>query len=361
MREDISAMPILTPDYKAPKWLPGAHLQTVIPARFFPRPEIHYRRELIDMPDGDFMIFDWATPEPSDLTAPLLVHFHGLEGSSESHYAEALMRYAADKGWRGVVAHFRCCGGLPNRLPRAYFAGDTADNSWALKTVAARYPEAPLYAVGVSLGGNQLSKCLGDLGSDASFLTAAVSVGAPVDLVAGSEIVSLGANKLYAEMFLSTLKEKVLEKARRFPDLIDENVVKNCSTLYDFDSIYTAPIHGFKSAMDYWTRCSAKPVLTGVKVPLLMLNAKNDPFLPVWALPGEKDVSSDVYLEQPEEGGHIGFPRGNPPGDLFYLPEHIFTFFSGFTPHANNVGVTEAKAKPEGTLTRLAGKWFRKG
>ena len=92
MREDISAMPILTPDYKAPKWLPGAHLQTVIPARFFPRPEIHYRRELIDMPDGDFMIFDWATPEPSDLTAPLLVHFHGLEGSSESHYAEALMR-----------------------------------------------------------------------------------------------------------------------------------------------------------------------------------------------------------------------------------------------------------------------------
>lgn len=258
------------------------------------------------------------------------------------------MRYAADKGWRGVVAHFRCCGGLPNRLPRAYFAGDTADNSWALKTVAARYPEAPLYAVGVSLGGNQLSKCLGDLGSDASFLTAAVSVGAPVDLVAGSEIVSLGANKLYAEMFLSTLKEKVLEKARRFPDLIDENVVKNCSTLYDFDSIYTAPIHGFKSAMDYWTRCSAKPVLTGVKVPLLMLNAKNDPFLPVWALPGEKDVSSDVYLEQPEEGGHIGFPRGNPPGDLFYLPEHIFTFFSGFTPHANNVGVTEAKANRKG-------------
>ncbi len=357
-------MPIVKPDYTAPRWLPGAHLQTVVPARFFPRPEIHYRREIVDMPDGDFMVFDWATPEPEDQAAPLLLHFHGLEGSSDSHYAEALMRYAADRGWRGVVAHFRSCGGLMNRLPRAYFAGDTVDNSWAMKTVGARFPEAPLYAVGVSLGGNQLTKCLGDLGSDAKFLTAAVSVGAPVDLVAGSEIMSLGANKLYSEMFLSTLKEKLMDKAKRFPDVIDADAVKGCRTLFDFDSVYTAPIHGFSSALDYWTKCSAKPVLPGVKVPLLLLNAKNDPFLPVWALPGEKDVSSDVYLEQPDEGGHIGFPRGNPPGDLTYLPEHIFRFFEGFTPHAN--GLTMSAEKDETgkvsavwkTMQRLSGKWL---
>ena len=325
-------MPLIKSDYVAPKWLPGAHLQTVVPARLFPRPEVSYRRELIDMPDGDFMIFDWVRPEPESLTAPVLVHFHGLEGDSHSHYAEALMSTCAERGWRGVVAHFRGCGGIPNRLPRAYFAGDSADCDWVMRTVHKRYVNAPIYAVGVSLGGNYISKYLGDMGGRASFITAAVSVGAPVNLVAGSEIMSRGANKLYSEMFLSTLKDKLIDKAKRFPDLIDLQAVMKCRTLYDFDSIYTAPIHHFKSAMDYWTKCSAKPVLKNVQVPLLLLNAKNDPFMPVWALPTEKDVSPFVYLEQPEEGGHIGFPRGNPPGDLGWLPERIMKFFSAFEP-----------------------------
>lgn len=325
-------MPIVESDYKAPRWLPGAHLQTVVPARFFPRPEVTYRRELIDTPDGDFEIFDWVAPEPAELNAPVLVHFHGLEGSSRSHYAEALMHECAVRGWRGVVAHFRGCGGLPNRLPRAYFSGDTEDCDWVLRTIHERFAAAPIYAVGVSLGGNYISKYLGDKGEDARFLTAAVSIGAPVDLVAGSEVMSRGANKLYSEMFLSTLKEKLIEKAQRYPDLIDVNAVRACRTLYDFDTVYTAPVHHFKSAMDYWTKCSAKPVLKNVRVPLLLLNAKNDPFLPVWALPGPKDVSDCVWLEQPEEGGHIGFPRGNPPGDLGWLPERVMAFFSQFEP-----------------------------
>ena len=330
-------MPVLQSDYQAPRWLPGAHLQTVIPARFFPRPRIDYRREMADMPDGDFMLYDWAQPEPESEMAPVLVHFHGLEGSSRSHYAEALMHYAATHcGWRGVVAHFRSCGGEVNRLPRAYFAGDSDDCEWALKRVHALYPKAPIYAVGVSLGANQLAKYLGDRGTDANFLTACVSVGAPVDLVAGSEIMSRGANRLYSDMFLATLKEKLLEKARRYPDLLNASDVEHCHTLYDFDTVYTAPMHGFKSAMDYWTKCSAKPVLKDVRVPLLLLNAVNDPFLPPWALPTESDVSADVYLEQPKEGGHIGFPRGNPPGDLSYLPERIFRFFDGFIPKVSD-------------------------
>ncbi len=328
-------MPIIASDYVAPKWLPGAHLQTVVPARLFPRPHVTYRRELIDMPDGDFMIFDWAEPEPEALTAPVIVHFHGLEGDSHSHYAEALMHLCAQKGFRGVVAHFRGCGGLANRLPRAYFAGDSDDCEWALKTVHARYQAAPIYAVGVSLGGNYLAKYLGDRGARADFLTAAVAVGAPLDLVAGAEIASRGANKLYAEMFLHTLKQKVIEKAQRYPDLIDEKKVRACRTLDEFDAIYTAPMHHFASAMDYWTKCSAKPVLKNVRVPLLLINAKNDPFQPVWALPGLGDVSDMVWLEQPEEGGHIGFPRGNPPGDLGWLPERILRFFSAFAPRVD--------------------------
>ena len=126
-------MPISVSDYVAPSWCPGGHLQTVLPARFMPRPRISYRREKVEMPDGDFMLWDWSEPEPLRAGAPVLVHFHGLEGSSRSHYAEALMAKCAERGWRGVVAHFRSCGGELNRLPRAYFAGDSSDCEWVLK------------------------------------------------------------------------------------------------------------------------------------------------------------------------------------------------------------------------------------
>ena len=154
-------MPIVVSDYKAPSWCPGGHLQTVLPAKLMPRPKVSYRREKVEMPDGDFMLWDWVEPEVKDVTAPILVHFHGLEGSSRSHYAEALMASCVERGWRGVVAHFRSCGGEMNRLPRAYFAGDSADCEWVLKTVHRRYPTADLRAVGVSLGANQLAKFLG--------------------------------------------------------------------------------------------------------------------------------------------------------------------------------------------------------
>lgn len=321
-------MPLFIPDYRAPRFIPGRHLQTILPARFFRRPDILYRREEITMPDGDFMLFDWAEPAPQSPDAPVLVHFHGLEGDSHSHYAVALMAHCVKNGVRGVVAHFRSCGGKINRLPRAYFAGDTQDNSWVLRTVHARFPKAPIFAVGVSLGGNQLAKCLGDLGSKMSFLTGAVCVGAPLDLVAGTEVMTRGANIFYGKMFLSTLKKKAVEKAKMFPDIVDAKEILSCKNLYDFDSVYTAPVHGFRSGMDYWTRCSAKPVLDKVEVPLLLINAKNDPFLPAWALPSVDEVSRSVYLDFPDEGGHIGFPIfENGKASLSYLPKRIFRFF----------------------------------
>lgn len=322
-------MPISVSDYKAPSWCRGGHLQTVIPAKLSHRPRVNYRREHVETPDGDFVLWDWVTPEPVAADVPVLVLFHGLEGSSHSHYALSLMNECVQWGWRGVVAHFRSCGGELNRLPRAYFAGDTQECSWVLNTIKARYPQAPLYAVGVSLGANMLSKYLGDLGeSAASTVKAAVAIGAPLDLVAGSERISKGVNIFYANMFLSTLKPKLEEKAKRFPNLFDIGAVRRCRTMYDFDSIYTAPIHGFSSAMEYWQKCSCKQVLPDVRVPLLFLNAKNDPFLPSWCLPTEHEVSSYVVGEFPDEGGHIGFPQGQAPGDLLYLPTRIQRFFS---------------------------------
>ena len=320
-------MPLLKPDYKAPDWVRGRHLQTIIPARISFRPKVAYRREHRDLPDGDFILYDWVCPEPAEPASPVLVHFHGLEGDSESHYALALMDECRRRGWRGVVACYRSCGGELNRLPRAYFAGDVADCDWILRDIHSRYPDAPLYVVGVSIGGNYITKYLGEMGQSASFLKAVASVGAPMDLIAGSEVMAHGANRMYTQMFLRTLCEKVRRKIQLFGDFIDVKAFEKVRNLKDFDDVYTAPVHGFLGAIDYWTRCSAKAVLGGVRVPLLALNAKNDPFQPPSVLPKPADVSAYVYLDQPEEGGHIGFPVGKGPFSLEYLPHRIFRFF----------------------------------
>jgi predicted alpha/beta-fold hydrolase len=314
--------------YRAPAWLPGGHAQTIVAAKLVPRPAVHYRRERLEAPDGDFVDLDFALPEPERPDAPLVALFHGLEGSSDSHYALALMRAAADRGWRGVVIHFRGCSGEPNRLPRAYHSGDSDEADWVLRRLHAAWPAAPLHAVGVSLGGNVLAKWLGERAEDAGFVTAAASIGSPLDLAAGGAVISRGFNRLYTYMFLTSLKPKVEDKLRRFPGLLDAQRLRSVRTMYDFDELYTAPVHGYAGALDYWTRASGKPLLPGVRVPHLVLNALNDPFVPAWSLAQPGEVSRFVTLEQPEQGGHIGFPRGAPPGDIGFLPERVLDFFT---------------------------------
>jgi predicted alpha/beta-fold hydrolase len=320
-------MPLIESTYRAPLWLPGAHLQTIAAARLVPQPRVEYRRERWDAPDGDFVDVDFALPEPDDLNAPVLVLFHGLEGCSQSHYARTTMRAAADRGWRGLVPHFRGCSGEPNRLPRAYHSGDSEEGDWILRAAARRYPAARLYAVGISLGGNMLAKWLGERGTDACFVTAAASIGSPLDLAAGGAALARGFNLLYTKMFLATLKGKALEKIARFPGFASADAVRASRNLYDFDNAYTAPVHGFRNTDEYWARASGKPHLAGVEVPHLVLNARNDPFVPAASLPRPQDASRHVLLEQPEEGGHIGFARGSLPGDLGYLPERLFRLF----------------------------------
>lgn len=313
--------------YTAPRWIPGGHAQTIVAAKLLPRPAVSYRRERWEAPDGDFVDLDFARPEPATSDAPVLVHFHGLEGNSQSHYARALMRAVADRGWRGVVVHFRGCSGEPNRLPRAYHSGDSDEADWILRRMRAAFPAARLYAVGVSLGGNLLAKWLGERAEGAGFVAAAASIGSPLDLAAGGAAISRGFNLVYTRVFLSTLKPKVREKMARFPGLVDADRLAAVRTMYDFDAVYTAPVHGFRSTEDYWAASSAKPLLGEVRVPHLVLNALNDPFVPAASLPRADQVSRFVALDQPAHGGHIGFPRGGPPGELGYLPERIFRFF----------------------------------
>jgi predicted alpha/beta-fold hydrolase len=292
-----------------------------------PLPAVRYRRERWNTPDGDFIDLDFAEPEPADPAAPVLVMFHGLEGDSRSHYARSTMRLFADRGWRALVSHFRGCSGEPNLLPRAYHSGDSEEVDWVLRSVHARWPQAALHAVGISLGGNMLAKWLGERGGAAGFVRVAASVGSPLDLVAGGHAIGRGFNLLYTRMFLATLKEKARHKAGQFSGLITLEALQRARNLYEFDDLYTAPVHGFRDALDYWTRASAKPLLTGVRVPHLVLNARNDPFVPQASLPLPAEVSSFVTLEQPATGGHIGFATGPFPGRLEFLPARLLRFF----------------------------------
>lgn len=313
--------------YQAPAWLPGGHAQTIYPV-LIRRPRVTYRRQRVDTPDGDFIDFDWLDVPGTVATTPLVTLFHGLESGSSAHYALSLMRHLSSIGWRGVVPHFRGCSGEPNRLPRAYHSGDYSEVAWMLATIRAQAPAAPLFAAGVSLGGSALLNWLGREQNHArSLLRAAAAVSTPLDLKAAGIAIDQGFNRIYSRHFLQTLVPKGLALARRFPGTLDTAAIRRVDSMYSFDAAVTAPLHGFAGTDDYWVRASSKPWLKAVAVPTLVLNAKNDPFIPVTSLPDRGEVSSAVALEQPEDGGHAGFPEMPFPGRFGWLPRRLVAFF----------------------------------
>jgi predicted alpha/beta-fold hydrolase len=314
--------------FRSPAWLPGGHLQTIWPY-LLPRAEIAFRRERVSAPDGDFWDFDWVDAPGDVERTPLVVLLHGLEGSSESHYARALMVALKAQGWRGVIPHFRGCSGELNRLPRAYHSGDHVEAQAILDAIRARVAAStPIFVVGVSVGGSVLINWLGRAGRDAGKLVrAAAAVSVPHDLMAAGISIDQGFNRIYVHNFLITLKPKSLAMADRHPGLIDPVKVRRARTISAFDTAVTAVLHGFADSADYWRRASAKPWLAGIAVPTLAINARNDPFVPMASLPGRADVSADVLLEQPDEGGHCGFLSGPFPGNVDWLPRRLLDFF----------------------------------
>lgn len=316
-------------EFTASAWLRGAHAQTIFASQFCPRPRVAYRRERWDTPDGDFIDVDFLAGPAPDPRTPCLIVFHGLEGSSRSHYARSLMDLARCHGWQAAVAHFRGCGGEPNRLPRAYHSGDSAEIDWILHRFTERLPAAPLHVVGVSLGGNALLKWLGEQGAAAaSRISAAASLCAPLDLQAAGAALDHGFTRIYAWNFLSTLKRKALDTLTRFPGLFDGERLRRARTMREFDDVFTAPLHGFRDVDDYWTRASSKPVLGAIGVPTLLINALDDPFMPASVLPGPAEVSAQVQLEYPARGGHVGFVSGALPGDSGWPARRIAAFFA---------------------------------
>lgn len=322
MKREIGTLQPST--YRAPAWLRGGHAQTIYPF-LLRRPEVKFRRERCATPDGDFVDFDWIDGPQS---APLCVLFHGLEGNSQSHYARAFAQAVVARVWRGVIPHFRGCSGEPNRLPRAYHSGDAEEIGWMLSRIKPRAGHSPLFAAGVSLGGNALLSWLGREGGRArEVLTRAASVSAPVDLTAGGLAIDQGFSRVYAWHFLLTLRPKSLAKARSFPEHFNIPSIRRAYSIQAFDDAVTAPMFGYRNALDYWQRASSKPLLARIEVPTLLLNARNDPFMPAAALPRLDEVSPAVTLEQPEEGGHVGFPSGPFPGRTDWLPDRLIEFF----------------------------------
>lgn len=315
--------------YRAPAWLPGGHLQTLYASLLAPRPRVAYRRERWNTPDGDFIDLDWAQIRNAADANPLVVLFHGLEGNSHSQYASALMAATRDRGWRGVVVHFRGCGGELNRLPRAYHSGDSAEIDWILRRLKLDNPSIQLFAAGVSLGGNALLKWLGEQRDAANAIVAgAASISAPVDLMASGDALGRGFNMIYTRNFLATMRRKTLAKLALFPELCDRERMLDSRTLREFDNIVTAPLHGYRDTDDYWTRASSKPLLRHIAAPTLMINARNDPFLPAAALPAAGELSAKVTADFPATGGHVGFVTGVFPGRLDWLPQRMLNFFT---------------------------------
>jgi len=262
-------------EFAAPWWLTNRHLQTIYAARLARVPRIAWRRERWDTPDGDFVDVDFV--DGADGT-PWVHLYHGLEGSSDSPYARAIMGHVMRRGWRGSVFHFRGCSGEPNRLPRAYHSGDSLEIDWSVREIRRRVRNAPVFAVGISLGGNALAKWLGESGADAAAIVKrAAVVSAPLDLMAAGDALGRGFAMNYTRHFLDTLKATTLAKLERFPDLVDAGAVRRARNLREFDDAVTAPLHGFRDTDDYWTRSSAKPLLAAIRVPTLVVNARDDP------------------------------------------------------------------------------------
>ena len=318
-------------EYVAPFWLPGGNLQTIwsaIAAKSVRGARPSFRRERWNTPDGDFIDVDFLEGTQAPGPRPLLALFHGLEGSSRSHYAQSFAAFAQQGGMAYAVPHFRGCSGEINLAPRAYHSGDYEEIGWILSRLRAQHDAlggGPMLVVGVSLGGNALLRWAEEAGSEAGRVASAVaSICAPVDLAAGGAAIGRGFNRLvYTRMFLNTMKPKALAKLAQHPGLFNRDALLQASDLYAFDNIFTAPLHGFRDTDDYWSRGSAKPHLDAIRVPALVVNARNDPFVPAASLPRQQDVGRYVTLWQPAHGGHVGFAAGWPPGHVFGLPYEV--------------------------------------
>ena len=319
--------------YRPPRYLFNGHVQTIVPSLWRSVPEVAYRRERIELSDGDFLDLDWSQLPTERPTDGLVVVSHGLEGSSAQAYVRGMVRALNRAGLDALAWNYRSCGGEMNRLLRSYHLGDTDDLALVLNHALATGRYRRLYLTGFSAGGNVTLKYLGE---DPAWVPAEVWRAAvfsvPTDLRASSMHIARPQNQLYQYNFMRTLRQKIRDKAVLLPDQVDVTGLDELRSFPEFDGRYTAPMHGFASADAYYESASSGRYLAGVQVPTLLVNAENDPFLPPSCFPRDVAAASRfVYLETPPEGGHVGFGEGTPDGE-YYSERRAVEFLLGPLP-----------------------------
>lgn len=315
--------------FEAPAWLRNRHAQTLFTSSPLCRvPAPRWRREVVELPDGDIVAADWLDGERSATeNAPTLVLLHGLEGSSDATYARMMAPQAAARGWRLVVLHARDCGGLANRLPRRYHAGETGDLRWFARRLAERHPCAALIAAGYSLGGNVLLKYLGEEGTASPF-RAAAAVCVPFDLQDSADALNAGAARFYRWYLLRKMKAAMKRKFPQADAPFDWQAAVRARDFATFDDLVTAPLHGFTGKDHYYNECSSGRYLGGIRTPTLIVNARDDPFMTPSSLPDPAGLPDSIRPEFTGEGGHIGFVTGpSPLRPVYWVPWRLATFF----------------------------------
>jgi len=305
------------------------HIQTLYSSFFRKNNTIKLKVQRFSLKDGDFLDAHWHYTNNSNANTPVVILFHGLTGSYESPYIQGVMKELSHAGFNSVLMHFRGCSGKINNLPRSYHSGETGDALEFIHSVQTKYPKSKLYAVGYSLGGNMLLKLLGELKETSPF-TAAVSVSAPLQLDVCADAINQGFSLIYQKHLMKSLKQSLEEKYTQhdMQKLIHFNKkdIKKLKTFWDFDGTYTAPIHGFKSAQDYYTQCSAKQYLKDIHTQTLIIHAQDDPFMNTKVIPKTQEMSIFVTLELSKYGGHVGFIEGSIFKPVYWLENRIVNF-----------------------------------
>ncbi len=307
-------------NYIPPYYLPNGHLQTIYPAIFRKVKNVQYQRERINTPDGDFLDLDWSRVKADKL----IILSHGLEGDSHRPYIKGMVHSFNQKGYDALAWNFRGCSGEINKTLRFYHSGATDDLHLVVEHVINKNRYSQIVLIGFSLGGNLTLKYLGEQGrSLPSPLKKAVTFSVPLDLYGSSRQIEKPSNYIYKLRFLKSLKNKVKTKAALMPGQLSTKGIDKIRTIFDFDDQYTAPLHGFGNARNYYKKCSAIHFLQDIRVPTLIVNAQNDSFLSKSCFPDRSQLKNNhIIFESPISGGHCGFkPRLSSP-DGWYWSEH---------------------------------------
>ena len=316
----------LSASYLPPFFLYGPHLETIYPALLRRVALTPYTRERISTPDDDFLDLDWLQKD----SRKLVIISHGLEGNSKRPYMKGMAKALHDNGFDVLAWNFRGCSEEMNRQLRFYHSGATDDLHSVIQHVIENKKYQEIFLIGFSLGGNITLKYLGER-SVADIIKKAVAFSVPMDLKTSCEKISKPRNRIYSNRFLKSLKEKILVKSRDRKEL-DTSKLSRIKTLTEFDDCYTAPLHGFKDANDYYKQCSSIGFVQNIKTPTLIINTLNDPFLSQECFPTQLlEDHAFVKLQILSRGGHVGFTQFNKNG-LYWSEQRALEFLSDYCP-----------------------------